>query len=335
MITLARIAGTGSHVPDNVVTNADIAARGIGTDDEWIRTRTGIEERRVLEPGRATSDMAVAAARAACEAAEIDVADLECLIVATTTPDMPMPSCGVMVQQKLGATCPAFDVQAACAGFSHGLVVADSLIRSGVYRRVLFIGAEALSRFLDWDDRGTCILFGDGAGAVVMTAHDSPVPPTHEDARGILSTHLGSDGTKWKDLNILGGGTQHGTSARTLEDNLHVLRMNGRVIFGQAVRHLSESCQQAMAKAGLGPDDIDLIIPHQANLRIIDAVAKRLRLPLDKFLVNIQKYGNTSAASIPIALDEGVRDGRIGAGSTVLMCGLGAGLVWGAAVARM
>jgi len=275
--------------------------------------------------------MAVDAARKACEAAEIDPAELDALIVATSTADMPMPSCAIMTQQKLGATCVSFDVGAACAGFSHGLVVADSMIRSGDYDKVLFIGAEALTRYLDWNDRGTCILFGDGAGAVVLSGEEQG----GRAPRGVLATQLGSDGTRWKDLNILGGGTLHGTSARSLEDNLHVLRMNGRVIFSQAVRHLSESCQQAMRKAGLAPGEIDVVIPHQANLRIIDAVARRLQLPKQKFIVNIERYGNTSAASIPIALDEAVRDGRVTSGSVVLMCGLGAGLTWGAAVVRM
>ncbi len=327
----SRILGTGSHLPAKIVTNDDLAAAGLDTSDEWIRTRTGIGERRVLEDGRATSDMAVDAGRKACEAAEIDPTELDALIVATTTADMPMPSCAIMTQKKLGATCVSFDIGAACAGFSHGLVVADSMIRAGGYDKVLFIGADALTRYLDWSDRGTCILFGDGAGAVVLAGEEQ------DDAkpRGVLSTHLGSDGTRWKDLNILGGGTLNGTSARTLEDNLHVLRMNGRAIFIQAVRHLSESCERALQKAGLGTDDVDLVIPHQANLRIIDAVARRLQLPKQKFIINIERYGNTSAASIPIALDEAVRDGRITSGTTVLMCGLGAGLTWGAAVVRM
>jgi 3-oxoacyl-[acyl-carrier-protein] synthase-3 len=331
----SQFLGTGSYLPDRVVTNDDLAATGLDTSDEWIRTRTGIAERRILEDGRATSDMAAEAARRACDAAGVAPAELDALIVATTTADMPMPSCAIMTQQKLGAACVSFDIGAACAGFSHGLVVADSMIRAGGYRRILFIGAEALSRYMDWTDRGTCILFGDGAGAVVMGPIDEDAPPTDKTARGVLATHLGSDGTRWGDLNILGGGTLHGTSASTLDDNLHVLRMNGRVIFSQAVRHLSESCQAVMDKAGLSPGDVDLVIPHQANLRIIDAVARRLRLPRDKFLVNIEKYGNTSAASIPIALDEAVRGGRVSTGATVLMCGLGAGLTWGAAVARL
>jgi len=330
----SRILATGSHLPAQVVTNDDIAARGVDTSDEWIRSRTGIRERRVLEEGRATSDMAVEAARHACEAAKLDPGELDALIVATTTADMPMPSCAIMTQHKLGATCVSFDIGAACAGFSHGLVVADSMIRSGDYQRILFIGAEALSRYLDWSDRSTCILFGDGAGAVILGAEQSPLPATDKRARGVLATQLGSDGTLWQDLNILGGGSKHGTSARTIADNLHVLRMNGRVIFAQAVRNLSESCEAVMRKAELTADDIDLVIPHQANLRIIDAVARRLEVPRDRFIVNIEQYGNTSAASIPIALDETLRAGRVEPGSTVLMCGLGAGLTWGAAVAR-
>jgi 3-oxoacyl-[acyl-carrier-protein] synthase III len=330
----SRIVGTGRYVPDQVVTNADIAARGVDTNDEWIRSRTGIGQRHMLEAGRGTSDMAAAAGRAACEAAGIAPSEIDALIVATTSADMPMPSCAILTQHKLGARCVAFDVAAACAGFSHGLVVADSMVRCGSYNKVLFIGADALSRYLNWDDRGTCILFGDGAGAVVLVGDQDQPPATSKSARGILATHLGSDGSRWGDLNVLGGGSLHGTSPQTIDDKLHYLRMNGRVIFSHAVRHLSESSARVLEMAGLGADDVDLVIPHQANLRIIDAVARRLMIPRDKFVTNIERYGNTSAASIPIALDEVVREGRLRSKMTFLMCGLGAGLTWGAAVAR-
>jgi 3-oxoacyl-[acyl-carrier-protein] synthase-3 len=320
-------------VPDKVVTNDDIA-RVLDTSDEWIRSRTGIRERRVLAEDETTSDLAAEACRRACDAAGVAPDEIEAIVVATTTADMPMPSCAIMTQHKLGITGPAFDVGAACAGFTYGTTVVDGLIRSGLYRKVLFVGAEALSKFLDWEDRGTCILFGDGAGAVVAVAEESDLPDDHPDARGILSSYLNGDGRFWKDLNIRGGGTTHPPTAETVAEKLHYLRMNGRVIFSQAVRNLSDSCLQAMAKVGLEADDIDLVIPHQANLRIIDAVARRLRVPEEKFHVNLDKYGNTSSASIPIALDEVVREGIVKEGMTLLHCGLGAGLTWGAVVVR-
>jgi 3-oxoacyl-[acyl-carrier-protein] synthase III len=323
-----RIIGTGRGLPSKVVTNDDIA-RIVDTSDEWIRQRTGIRERRILGEGEATSDLCAEAGRRALEAAGLSPADVECVVVATTTPDMPMPSCAVLTGAKLGTRGPAFDVAAACAGFTHGLTVVDALVRSGLYGTVLFIGAEALSKFLDWQDRGTCILFGDGAGAVVCVADEQERP-----VRGILSTYIDADGRYWKDLNIPGGGTLEPPTAESVAAGRHFLRMNGKVIFSQAVRHLSDSCIQAVERAGLGPDDIDLVIPHQANLRIIEAVARRLRISEDRFVINLDTYGNTSAASIPIALDEAVRDGRVTDGTTVLVCGLGAGLTWGASVIR-
>ncbi|MCG8420148.1 MAG: ketoacyl-ACP synthase III [Proteobacteria bacterium] len=328
-----RFIGTGSYVPERVVTNDDIARR-VETSDEWIRSRTGIRQRRVLGEDETTSDMAAEAARRACDAAGVEPGDLECIVVATTTPDMPMPSCAIMTQHKLGIRGPAFDVAAACAGFTYGTTVVDGLIRSGLYKTVLFVGAEALSKFLDWDDRVTCVLFGDGAGAVVAVAEDQDVPASDPAARGILSSHLDGDGSFWRDLNIIGGGTKHPPTAQTVGQNLHYLRMNGRVIFSQAVRNLSSASEQAIAKAGLTPGDIDLVIPHQANLRIIDAVARRMKIPNEKFMINLDNYGNTSSASIPIAIDEAVRAGQLRDGMTLLHCGLGAGLTWGAVVVR-
>ncbi|GAB4520183.1 MAG: beta-ketoacyl-ACP synthase III [Haliangiales bacterium] len=328
-----RFIGTGRSVPERVVTNDEIAKR-VETSDEWIRARTGIRKRHVLSDGEATSDMAVVAARQACEAAGIAPSDIECIVVATTTPDMPMPSCAIMTQQKLGIRGPAFDVAAACAGFTYGTTVVDALIRSGTYRRVLFIGAEALSRYLDWDDRVTCILFGDGAGAVVAVADEQSVAANHPDARGILSTYLDGDGKMWGDLNIPGGGTQTPPSADSVANKQHFLRMNGRVIFSHAVRNLSDACMQALARAELSPDQVDLVIPHQANLRIIEAVSRRTRIPEERFVINLDEYGNTSAASIPIALDDAVRAGRVKDGMLLLHCGLGAGLTWGAVTVR-
>ncbi len=328
-----RFVGTGSSVPEKVVSNDDIA-RYLETSDDWIRTRTGIRQRHVLQSGEATSDLAAEAGRRACEAAGIALSDLECIVVATTTPDMPMPSCAIMTQHKLGIRGPAFDVAAACAGFTYGTTVVDALIRSGMFRRILFIGAEALSKFLDWKDRGTCILFGDGAGAVVAVADEQDVPASSPAARGVLASHIDGDSTYWPDLNILGGGTLHPPSAESVAANQHVLRMNGRVIFSQAVRNLSDACERALAKCELEASEVDLVIPHQANLRIIDAVARRLRVDKSRFFVNLDRFGNTSSASIPLALDEAVRAGRLDDGMLLLHCGLGAGLTWGGVAVR-
>ncbi len=320
-------------MPERVVTNDEIA-RTIDTSDEWIRTRTGIRERRVLVEGEATSDMAAEAGRRACEAAGIAPEDIDCLVVATVTADMPMPSCAIMTQHKLGIRGPAFDVAAACAGFTYGTTVVDGLIRSGIYRKILFIGAEALSKYLDWEDRGTCVLFGDGAGAVVAVAEEQDTAANDPRARGILSSHLDADSQYWPELNIPGGGTKEPPTASTVENRRHYMYMNGRVIFSQAVRNLSDACEVALEKAGLNADDVDLVIPHQANLRIIDAVARRTRIPQDKFVINLDRYGNTSSASIPIALDEAVRTGRVEEGMLLLHCGLGSGLTWGAVAVR-
>lgn len=328
-----RFVGTGRCVPERVVTNDDIARR-VDTSDEWIRARTGIRRRHVLAEGQTTSDLAAEAARQACEAAGVRVDQIECLVLATTTPDMPMPSCAMLTQHKLGIRGPAFDVAAACAGFTYGTTVVDGLIRGGLYRRVLFIGAEALSRFLDWDDRSTCILFGDGAGAVVAVADEQDVPASDPRARGILASHLDGDGSLWGDLNIPGGGTAQPPSHASVDARQHYLRMNGRVIFSHAVRNLSDASERALEKAGLATGDVDLVVPHQANLRILDAVARRMGVPRERFLVNLDEYGNTSAASIPIALDQAARAGRIEEGMLLLHCGLGAGLTWGAVTVR-
>jgi 3-oxoacyl-[acyl-carrier-protein] synthase-3 len=328
-----RFVGTGRFIPERIVTNDDIARR-VDTSDEWIRTRTGIRKRHVLSDGETTSDMAAEAARRACAAAGIRPDEIQCLVVATTTADMPMPSCAMLTQSKLGIRGPAFDIGAACAGFTYGTTVVDGLIRSGLYQRVLFIGAEALSRFLDWDDRNTCILFGDGAGAVVAVADEQDVPADDPRARGILSSHLDGDSSFWRDLNIPGGGTAEPPSQASVAGRRHYMHMNGRVIFSQAVRNLSDACEKALAKAGLAAGDVDLVIPHQANLRILEAAAKRMRIPQERFVVNLDEYGNTSSASIPIALDEAVRAGRIHEGMLLLHCGLGAGLTWGSVVVR-
>lgn len=321
----ARIAGTGAYLPATRVTNDELAER-VDTSDEWIRSRTGIGARHLIGDGEATSDMAAAAGRAALEAAGVDAAELDLIVVATVTPDSPMPSAAVMVQKKLGASCPAFDFSAACAGFSYGISIVDSLIRSADYQKILFIGAEALSRFLDWGDRTTCVLFGDGAGAILCVPTD--------DERGLLAANIHADGNFAGDLYIGGGGSLHPPSAETVAGGLHYLRMNGRAIFTQAVKLMSEACESALEKSGLSAADVDLLIPHQANSRIIDAIGRRLGIEAERVMVNIEDYGNTSAASIPIALDEAVRSGRLETGMTLLMTGLGAGLTWGAAAIR-
>jgi len=300
----------------------------VDTSDEWIRARTGIAERRVMGDDEVTSDMAAEAGRRALASAGLGPGDLDLIVVATVTADMPMPSCAVMTQLKLGARCPAFDVGAACAGFSYGLTVVDGLIRAGSFRTVLFVGAEALTRYLDWDDRGTCVLFGDGAGAIVLRGEVTDEP------RGVLATTIAADGKFWGELNIPGGGVLHPPTHRSIDANLHTMKMDGRAVFSQAVRMMSDACQDVLAKVGMAAADVDLVIPHQANLRIIEAIIRRLEIDPARVFINIERTGNTSSGSIPIALDEAVRAGRVAAGDRILLCGLGAGLVWGAALIR-
>jgi 3-oxoacyl-[acyl-carrier-protein] synthase-3 len=322
----ARIAGTGRSLPEKIVTNVDLE-KIVDTSDSWIRERTGIHERRLLEPGRFTSDLAAEASRQACEAAGVLVAEVDCIIAATVTADMPMPSAGVVIQHKLGLVgVPAFDVAAACAGFLYGLTVGEAFIRGGQFKRVLVIGVEALSRMVDWRDRNTCVLFGDGAGAVLL------VPESGD--RGILSTRLFADGAQADILNIPGGGAQRPATAESVAENLHVVKMNGREVYRHAVRNLSQASLAALESANLRADQVDWVVAHQANLRILEGVSERVAIPMDKFYVNIHKYGNTSSASVPIALDEAVRQGSIKPGQTVLMTALGAGLAWGAAAIR-
>lgn len=321
-----RIIGTGMAVPSKVMTNADIE-KLVDTSDQWIVERTGIRERRVLEEGRTTSDLAAKAGRNALAAAGIEAHQLDAIICATISPDSPLPATAVIVQQKLGASCPAFDMAAACAGFLYGMTVADGLIRTGSFRHVLVIGVEILSRWLDWTDRNTCVLFGDGAGAAVLAA-------SSEEGRGLLSTHIFADGAQAPLLNIPGGGISCPASADSVAQRQHFVKMNGRGVFVHAVRNISRASQTAMEANGVGPDDIDWVIAHQANLRIIEGVAEKCKLPLSKFYLNIHKYGNTSSASIPIALDEAVREGKIQPGQLLLFCALGAGFSWGSALVR-
>jgi 3-oxoacyl-[acyl-carrier-protein] synthase-3 len=324
----ARIVGTGSYAPEQVVTNADIE-RLVDTSNEWILTRTGIAERRRSRDDEATSDLAEVAARRALAAAGMDPLDLDMILVATVTPDMFFPSTACVLQERLGARrIGAMDLAAACSGFIYGLSVADGLIRTGAARRILLIGAETLTKIVDWTDRNTCVLFGDGAGAVVLAA-------TEDEERRILTTHLFADGAKGRQLILPGGGSRHPLSQALLDSNLHTIKMdNGNEVFKLAVRAMEDAAITALKTVGRDIQDVDLFIPHQANLRIITAVGQRLGIPEKKVVVNIDRYGNTSAASIPLALDEAVRDRRVSPGDLLLLCAFGGGLTWGSAVIR-
>lgn len=325
--TPVRILGTGRSVPDNVVTNADLAAR-VDTSDEWIRERTGIRERRIALEGVCTSELCEQAARRALEAAGVEPRDLDLVIVATATPDMPFPSTACFLQERLGIRGQmAFDLTAACTGFLYGLTVAEQFVSSGSSRRALVVGAELLSRIVDWTDRGTCVLFGDGAGAAVLG-------PSEDPGRGILSARMAADGAYWRILNLPGGGTAHPTTAETVAAGLHKVKMQGNEVFKVAVRALQEMAELVLQEAGVEGGDLDLFIPHQANRRIIDAVAKRLHVPDEKVYVNLDRYGNTSAASIPIALDELVRAGRVKPGDLLLLDAFGGGVTYGAVLLR-
>lgn len=335
MITPAsRILGTGHYLPSIIRTNADLE-KMVETSDAWIAERTGIRERRIAPEGVVTSDMAAAAAKQALEAAELAPSDLDLIIVGTVTPDMPMPATAVFVQQKLGAGhCPAFDLSAACAGFIFGLSIGDQFIRTGAMKNVLVVGVELLSRVVNWEDRTTCVLFGDGAGAVVlgpaggaMTANGKP--------RGILSTKIHTDGALAQSLMIPGGGSVDPMSEKLIAEKRHKVHMKGQDIFKVAVKNLYSATKAALDMTGMTADEVDWICPHQANLRIIDFAAARIGVAKEKVLVNIDRVGNTSSASIPILLDESLRSGKIRAGDTVAMCALGAGISWGGAIVRM
>jgi 3-oxoacyl-[acyl-carrier-protein] synthase III len=322
-----RIVGTGSHVPERVLTNADLE-KLVDTSDEWIVTRTGISERHIVSDEEATSDLAYRAGQSALSAAGVDVLDLDMILVATVTPDMPFPSTACVLQDRLGARrAGALDLSAACSGFLYGLAVADGLVRSGTARTVLLVGAETLTKVVNWKDRNTCVLFGDGAGAVVLRAHDGE--------RGILSTHLYADGSRGQLLIIPGGGSRHPVSQAVVDDGSAKIQMNGgNEVFKLAVRAMEDAALTALKQHGLDVDDIDHLISHQANLRIISALGQRLGVPDRKVIANVQRVGNTSAASIPIALDEAVRDGRVKAGDLVLLCAFGGGLTWASCLIR-
>ena len=318
------ITGVGSYVPDRILTNADLE-RLVETSDEWITTRTGIKERRIAAEGEATSDMATAAARKALERAGVTASDLDLIIVATITPDMPFPSTACLVQHRLGASrAAAFDIEAACSGFVYALDIGSLFVASHTYNTVLVIGAEKMSSVVDWKDRNTCVLFGDGAGAAVLQNRPA--------AHGLLTTCLGSDGGKAGLLEVRGGGSACPATSASVAAGLHYLRMDGKETFKNAVNAMVTAATEALDRCGLTIGQIRCIIPHQANQRILSAVAERLGAGPDQVFSNVERYGNTSAASVAIALDEAVGSGRICRGDLVLLVVFGAGLTWGAAV---
>ncbi len=322
----SRIIATGSYVPEKILTNFDLE-KMVDTSDEWISERTGIKERRIASKDQSTSDLAYEASKIALKQANIKAKDIDLIIVATVTGDMPVPSTACLLQNHLNAkNAAAFDINAACSGFIYGLAIADSFIKSGMYKRILLVGAEILSKFTDWQDRTTCVLFGDGAGAVILESTD--------EENGIISTHLYSDGTLWELLNLPGGGSKNPPSKETIEKRLHFLKMRGNETFKVAVRSLESIAVESLKKNNLKPSQLAALIPHQANLRIIQATADRLGLSMDKVVVNIDRYGNTSAASIPIALDEAVRMGRIRKNDYVLLEAFGGGLTWASALIK-
>lgn len=319
----SRIAGTGSYLPEKVLTNDDLS-KFVDTSDEWIRSRTGIRERHVAAEGQTTGDLGVEAALRALEAAGVEAGDLDLIVVGTTTPDLVFPSTACLIQARLGALgCTAFDVNAACSGFIYALSVADKFIRSGDVRTALVIGSETLTRMVDWTERTTCVLFGDGAGAVVLKA---------DRETGILGTHLHADGSKkellWNPVGVSVG-------FRADEPNVGVrINMSGNDVFKYAVKALDGVVDETLAAHGLGKHDLDWLIPHQANLRIIEATAKRLDMPMEQVVVTVDKHGNTSSGSVPLALDTAVRDGRVQRGQLLLLEAFGGGFTWGSALLR-
>jgi len=315
----SRIVGTGSYLPAQILTNDELAKR-VDTNDEWIRTRTGIRQRHIAAPTEKTSDLALAAAREALAAANLAPAEVDLIVLATTTPDMVFPSTACILQDKLGTrNGPAFDVQAVCSGFVYGLSLADLMVKSGQVRNALVVGAEIYSRILDWSDRGTCVLFGDGAGAVVLAPAAEP---------GILSAHLHADG-HYRDILAVPGTVAHGAVSGT-----PLLTMEGNTVFKFAVKVLAEVAQEALAANGMTTAAIDWLIPHQANIRIMEATAKKLHVSPERMIATVDRHANTSAASIPLALDLAVRDGRIRPGQHVMLLGVGGGFTWGSVLLR-
>ncbi len=319
----AGIIGLGKYLPDTILTNKDLE-KMVDTTDEWITTRTGIKERRIARSGEATSDMALEAAKRALKDARLKPTDIDLIIVATITPDMFFPATACIIQDRLGArTVPAFDVSVACSGFIYGLAIANQFIKSGSYKYALVIAAEKLSSITDWSDRSTCVLFGDGAGAAVL----GPV-----DKGGILSVYLGASGKEGDLIKLPAGGSRIPATKKSIEDKLHYIKMNGTELFKHAVRIMADAALKATQPLNLKAEDISLVIPHQANIRILEAVAKRMGLTKDKIYLNIERYGNMSAASSAVALVEAVKDGRIKKGDKILLDAFGGGLTWGAIV---
>lgn len=322
----SRITGTGSYAPEKVLNNLDLE-KMVDTSDKWIMERTGIKERRIAGNSEAASDLGVEASKKALQSAGVKPREIDLIIVATVSGDMPLPSTASFLQYKLGAKkAAAFDLNAACSGFLYGLSVADSFIRARSFKKILLVGSEVLSKFTDWKDRTTCILFGDAAGAVVVEATDKD--------RGIMSTHLYSDGNLWELLYLPGGGSRFPSTKESIKKRLHYIKMRGNETFKVAVRTLEKVVIETLKANKIKPSELSLLIPHQANLRIIQATAQRLNLSMDKVVVNIDKYGNTSSASIPIALDEAVRIGRVRDGDYILLEAFGGGLTWASALIK-
>ena len=324
---IAYLASTGRGIPARVMTNHDFAAIGIDTSDEWIMGRTGIRERHIAAPDETTCTMAAVAARQAMERAGVHAGDIDTIVLSTATTDRLLPSTAVDLQAELGASrAAAFDISAACSGFVYASTVAEGLIAAGSAETVLVVSAERMSSIIDWTDRATCVLFGDGAGAAILR------PATRD--RGILGSFMRSDGALANLLYRPAGGAAHPFDAQVLEDRSSYVKMAGREVFKHAVRSMAEACDRVLDAAKLTSADIDLLIPHQANMRIIEATAKHANIPMDKVFVNVDRYGNTSSASIPIALDEAIEQGRVKEGTTVLLAGFGAGFTWGSMVIR-
>jgi len=322
----AGIIGTGSCLPDKIVTNQDME-KIVDTTDEWVKTRTGISERRMTDENTATSDLATVAASRALENAGLGPEEIDLILVATVTPDVMFPSTACIVQDNIGAiNAAAFDLEAACSGFLYGLAVAENFIKTGYYKNVLVIGAETLTKLVDFTDRNTCVLFGDGAGAAIV----SEVPEGY----GILSSYIGADGKGGKLLTVPAGGSRIPSSVESVLNRLHYVKMDGKEVFKFAVKIMGDAAEKALEKCGLDKEDIDFLIPHQANRRIIDASIKRLKMPNEKVYINLDKYGNMSSASVAVAIDEASRKGLLKDGDTIVLVGFGGGLTWGSAVLK-
>jgi 3-oxoacyl-[acyl-carrier-protein] synthase III len=325
-VTRSKIISTGAYLPPKVLKNSELE-KMVETSDAWITERTGIRERRIADKDQSASDLAYEASKTAIERVGLKAEDIDLIIVATVTGDMPFPSTACFLQNKLGAlNAAAFDINAACSGFLYALCIADNFIKAGAHKKVLVVGAEVLSKVTDWNDRATCVLFGDGAGAVILEQTD-------ED-RGILSTHINSDGSMWELLYLPGGGSRNPSSCDSVGQKLHYIKMKGNETFKVAVRTLEELVIKTLKENDLDSSQLSLLIPHQANLRIIQATADRVKIPMEKVIVNLDKYGNTSAASIPIALDEAVANGRVKNGDYILLEAFGGGLTWASALIK-